>query len=118
MRRILIVDDDEDIRMGLAAVLEKRGYEVASAADGLDALRQLRGGLRPKLIFLDYTMPVMNGEEFCEQCSANPELAAIPIVVVSADTASALKLAQSRSLALLQKPVPVDKLIAALEAVK
>jgi signal transduction histidine kinase len=115
---VLIVDDDEDIRMGLAAVLEKRGYEVASAADGLDALRQLRGGLRPKLIFLDYTMPVMNGEEFCEQCSANPELAAIPIVVVSADTASALKLAQSRSLALLQKPVPVDKLIAALEAVK
>jgi signal transduction histidine kinase len=115
---VMVVDDDDDVRIGLAGILEKRGYEVAAATDGLDALRQLRGGLRPKLIFLDYSMPVMNGEEFCEHCSAEPELAAIPIVVVTADTASAVRIAQTRSVNVLRKPVPVEQLLAALEAVK
>lgn len=111
---VMVVDDDEDVCMTLVGILGKRGYEVATARDGLAALTQLREGLRPRLIFLDYQMPVMNGEEFCDQCARDPELAAIPIVIVSSDTASALKLAKSRARGLLTKPVPVDKLIAAL----
>jgi signal transduction histidine kinase/CheY-like chemotaxis protein len=112
---VMIVDDDEQVRTGLRGILEKRGLEVSEAGNGLDALHLLRGGLRPKLIFLDYSMPVMNGEEFCEQCAQDPALSTIPIVVVSADTASAVKLARSRSLELLRKPVALDQLLAALD---
>lgn len=115
---VMVVDDDEAVRIGLTGILEKRGYEVATAADGLEALQQLHHGLRPKLIFLDYSMPVMNGEEFCQRCADDPELAAIPIVVVSSDTALAVRLAQNRSLSVLTKPVPVEKLLAAIHAVK
>lgn len=114
---VMVVDDDEDVRIGLRGILERRGYEVAEAGNGLEALQLLRGGLRPKLIFLDYSMPVMNGEEFCDQCTQDPAFATIPIVVVSADTASAVKLARNRSLELLRKPVSADKLLAVIESV-
>jgi CheY-like chemotaxis protein len=113
----LIVDDDEDVCVALSGILQKRGYEVATACDGLAALTQLREGLRPRLIFLDYQMPVMNGEEFCDHCAREPTLAAIPIVIVSSDTASALKLAKERAGGLLTKPVPIDKLLAALTTI-
>jgi signal transduction histidine kinase/CheY-like chemotaxis protein len=114
---VMIVDDDQDVCIALAALLTKRGYEVATATDGLAALMQLREGLRPRLIFLDYQMPVMNGEEFCDQCARYPELAAIPVVIVSSDTASALKLAKTRARGVLTKPVPIDKLIDALNTI-
>lgn len=114
---VLIVDDDEDIRTGMIGLLEKRGYAVASATDGLDALRQLRAGLCPDLILLDYSMPTMNGEEFCDYCALDPQLAAIPVVIVSADTASAVKLAQAKARALLTKPVPIDKLLATIASI-
>ncbi len=115
---VMVVDDDEDIRIGVCGILEKRGYEVATAADGLAALRQLRAGLRPRLILLDYWMPVMTGEELCDHCAGDPELAAIPIVIVSSDTASAVKLAQAHGRGLLTKPVPIAKLLATLESIR
>lgn len=117
-RLVMVVDDDEDVRIGVSGILEKRGYEVATAANGLDALRQLRAGLRPRLILLDYWMPVMNGAELCDHCAGDPELSAIPIVIVSSDTASAVKLAQPHGRSLLTKPVPVDKLLATLESIR
>lgn len=112
---VMVVDDDEDIRLGISAILHKRGYDVATAIDGRDALQQLQEGLRPDLILLDYSMPVMNGEAFCDACSHDPALAQIPIVVVSSDTVSAVKLTQTHARECLAKPVPVDRLLEAIE---
>ncbi|MBA3541577.1 MAG: response regulator [Deltaproteobacteria bacterium] len=114
---VLVVDDDDDVRIGVSGILEQRGYLVATACDGRDALAQLRAGLRPRMILLDLSMPIMNGEEFCAECSNDPQLAAIPIVVVSADTAAAVKLAQTSGRSLLTKPVRVEQLLATLESI-
>src|SRR5882672_11652695 len=81
---VLVIDDDPDIRWTMAEVLEDWGYLVATAAHGKDALEQLQAGVRPCLILLDLTMPVMNGYEFRAAQRANPEYAAIPTVVLSA----------------------------------
>jgi CheY-like chemotaxis protein len=81
---ILVVDDDEDTRKTLRMVLEAAGYEVCEARDGARALESLRKGMRPGLILLDLMMPVVNGWEFREQQLADPALADIPVVVLSA----------------------------------
>jgi CheY-like chemotaxis protein len=111
---VLVVDDSEEIRTVMMHLLAERGYEVASAVDGLDALCQLRAGLRPQLILLDCEMPVMNGEAFCDACASDPELAAIPIVMVSADTAAAVRLAHTQVRAFLPKPVSAERLLATI----
>jgi CheY-like chemotaxis protein len=82
---ILIVDDDRDIREMLTETLADEGYDVASAADGQDALTQLRADPdAPCLILLDLMMPHMNGWEFCTAQQQDPRLAPIPVVVLSA----------------------------------
>ena len=80
---ILIVNDDEAVNDALWHVLEKEGFGVEVATDGRNALARLREGLRPGLILLDLMMPVMDGYEFREQQLKIPELAEIPVVVMS-----------------------------------
>src|SRR5690349_16993945 len=85
-RRVLVVDDDADIRETVSLILEDEGYEVQSAQDGAAALGVLRAGPLPDVILLDLMMPVMNGWQFREQQTRDPRLAAIPVVVLSADS--------------------------------
>jgi CheY-like chemotaxis protein len=81
---VLVVDDDDEIRESLVELLEERGFRAAAAADGAQALAALRAGLRPSLILLDLMMPVMDGVTFRQRQLADPDLAAIPVVLVSA----------------------------------
>lgn len=115
---VLIVDDDRDVREGITALLGKRGYTTAQAEDGQAALDQLRAGLRPSLILLDLQMPIMDGETFCDECARDPALASIPIVILSSDTAAAVRLAATRARAYLSKPVPIDRLLAMIESIR
>jgi CheY-like chemotaxis protein len=80
---ILIVDDHDDIRETLAQVLQVEGYQVATAVNGREALDYLRSHPAPCLILLDLTMPVMNGWDFRYEQLKDPNLAEIPIVIVS-----------------------------------
>ncbi|HET9594287.1 MAG TPA: response regulator transcription factor [Anaeromyxobacteraceae bacterium] len=81
--RILVVEDDADIRQVMAEALESQGYEVALAPDGAVALRLARED-RPDLILLDLMMPRMDGWSFRRAQLADEALADIPVVVVSA----------------------------------
>jgi len=81
---ILIVDDEQTARHLLRYVLQLGGYEVLSANDAFDALRILEGGVRPALVISDVMMPGMLGSDLVQQMAANPELARIPVVLVSA----------------------------------
>jgi CheY-like chemotaxis protein len=69
------------------------------------------------LILLDLHMPVMGGEAFCDACAASPELASIPIVIISSDTATAVKLAATQHRSHLPKPVPIEHLIATIQKI-
>lgn len=57
MSKIMVVDDEADIRSTVSAVLEKKGYEVVTASSGDDCLKKLEGGEKPDLILLDIMMP-------------------------------------------------------------
>lgn len=80
---VLVVEDDEDIRADLAAILRVKGFAVDEAANGKEALAQLQGGARPCLIVLDLMMPVMNGWELRAAMLGEHTLSEIPVVVVS-----------------------------------
>jgi CheY-like chemotaxis protein len=82
---VLIVDDDVDIREVLTETLKDRGFDVITAANGLEALRLVRSmTLPPSVILLDLMMPVMDGYGFLEERSKDPALAAIPLAIVTA----------------------------------
>ncbi len=81
---ILVVEDDPSIRDALAQVLGIGGYDVEAASDGAAALGRLRAGLRPGLVLCDLVMPTMDGWELCAEMARHPELARIPVVVLSA----------------------------------
>src|SRR5205814_8831977 len=84
--RILVVDDDPDIRDSLREVLEDEGYDVSCVGNGREALDHLKAASpRPCVILLDLMMPVMDGWQFRrEQKKLEPELANIPLVVITA----------------------------------
>lgn len=81
---VLIIDDDEELRDAIADLLTEEGLVVATAGNGREGLDRLHDGEHPRLILLDLLMPVMNGWQFCEAKNADPQLAPIPVVALSA----------------------------------
>jgi CheY-like chemotaxis protein len=82
-KRVLVVDDDLDIRDVLVELLEGEGYRVSAAGDGQQALREASRN-PPDVILLDLMMPVMSGWQFRAAQLRDPVLARIPVVVLSA----------------------------------
>jgi DNA-binding response OmpR family regulator len=83
-KRVLVVDDDRVIQQLLEVNLELEGYEVvATAADGREALDKI-AELKPDLVILDIMMPKMDGLEVCRRLRADPALAKIPVILLSA----------------------------------
>ncbi len=114
MGPILLVEDDFDVRDALAQVLEDSGYRVATAENGVQALSRLRAGLRPTAILLDLWMPDLDGAHFRVEQLRDPELAAIPVVVVSADRAVERKASEIGAAAFLPKPAHVADVLRTL----
>ena len=111
-KNVLVVDDDVAIREMLAMTLEDEGYTVASAGNGLEALNQLRA--QPDsacLILLDLNMPIMTGWEFRTLQQQDPILAAIPVVVVSADRSVQHNTSVLDVVDYLTKPIDFNQLI-------
>lgn len=83
-KKILIVDDEQDVRTYLASLFEDAGYETAEAGNGREAIAQARA-FQPDLITLDMTMPEESGvKAYRELKERNPELAHIPVIVITA----------------------------------
>ncbi len=106
MVSVLVVDDERDLREAVAEVLKDEGYEVIDARDGAEALSQIRAH-HPAVVLLDLMMPGMNGWEFCAARRREPELSAIPVIVISAlGRVSGIDAA-----AFLQKPFELETLV-------
>lgn len=82
-KKILLADDEEDIKAVVSLFLQSKGYEVVTAFDGLAAIDMAKTE-KPDLILLDVMMPVVNGYEVCERLKADEQTRSIPIVMLSA----------------------------------
>jgi len=94
-KRILIVDDEQDILTYLSALLEDNGYETFQAKDGEEALRQVEAAL-PDLITLDISMPEKSGIKFYREMKANDRWKQIPIIIVTGISEEFKKFISSR----------------------
>jgi CheY-like chemotaxis protein len=82
---VLVVDDEANVRSLYADALEESGHRVSIASDGVMALEQLREGSLPCVVLTDARMPRMDGFELSRAVAEDPQLASIPIVVVTGD---------------------------------
>jgi CheY-like chemotaxis protein len=106
---VLIVEDDTDLREMMAQLLTLEGFNAATATNGREALDFLRSGDTPQLILLDRMMPVMDGWEFQREQQRDPNLAHVPVVVLSAlDPGRA---AEPAANGFLKKPLDFDRLL-------
>jgi CheY-like chemotaxis protein len=115
--QVLLVEDDDDTREVLRLILETDGMSVTPAQDGLDALvriEELRGRDpgAPYAIVLDYMMPRFSGAQFRERQLANPAIADVPVILVSAVSDLPSQAAALNPYAVLQKPIDPDELTA------
>ncbi len=83
-RDVIVVEDDPDVQKALSQILEFEGFKVYVANNGKEALTVAQNDTCPCLILLDLMMPVMSGWEFRQEQLRDPELAGIPVVVVTA----------------------------------
>jgi len=80
---VAIVEDDSEFRNMLRELLEEEQYRVVAVANGAEALEKLRGETVPDVILLDVSMPVMDGFDFLRFRNEDPQLAAVPVVLVT-----------------------------------
>ncbi|HEY3367838.1 MAG TPA: response regulator [Symbiobacteriaceae bacterium] len=116
MPRILVAEDDFDIARLIQFQLQFSRYEVTMAADGAEALK-LAGQNPPDLVLIDWMMPVMDGLQAITALKANPALAHIPVILMTAkaqeqDIQAGLA---AGAAAYLVKPFPLDRLISTIQ---
>jgi two-component system chemotaxis response regulator CheY len=113
---ILIIDDDAAIRQMVTVFLEYKGYSAISVANGAEALTHLQHiRALPQLLLLDLMMPVMDGATFRHAQQQDPQLATIPVVVLSAAETIEELAPRLTAEAYLPKPIDFDALLTLVE---
>jgi CheY-like chemotaxis protein len=110
-RPVLLVEDDEGIRESVADSLRFEGYDVAVAANGVEALAWLDAGGAPSMVLLDLVMPVMDGAELLARLRQRSEQ--VPVVVMTAALGAGPAAASAE--AVLAKPFDLDDLLELVE---
>ena len=118
----LVVDDEADVRVFLAAALREAGFDVDQATDGFDAMTKVKEN-PPDLISLDLVMPKHSGAKFHRELSKDKNLSRIPIIIVTGHARDDLGKADLKELTMsgpglyLEKPVRPDNYIAAVKKI-
>ena len=107
-KRVLVVDDDPDIREVLFSALEDEGFEVVPAANGAEALAVIRT-FQPDVILLDLMMPVMDGWQFASELRAREQ--EIPLVLLSAARDLGVHARQLAAADVISKPFDLAELL-------
>ena len=108
--KILVVEDDQDIRELIADILAGEGFPVEQAANGAEALHKMKSGYSPDVVLTNLLMPVMDGYQLNAEIRRHKGWARIPMIVMTAGKAKAGALEDVE--AVLQKPVDLDHLLA------
>jgi DNA-binding response OmpR family regulator len=117
-KKILVVDDDPDVRLGLQLRLTANHYEVLLAGDGVASIAEARKH-QPDLIILDLGLPAGDGFSVLERLKANDKLSSIPVVVLSGRdrVGNRDRAITAGAKTFLQKPMANDKLLAVIRMV-
>ena len=108
-RTVLIVEDEEDIRYLLKAVLESEGFRVVEATTGKDAVSSA-AEIAPQLILMDISLPLLDGLSATRQIRAEEALRQVPIVAVSAYHTARRRAIRAGCSDLIGKPVDIEEL--------
>src|SRR5438128_3360011 len=115
-RKILIIDDEEGFRDGVADLLGMEGYDVTVARDAVEAVRVLPE-FRPDVILLDLRMPLLDGEGFLRGISGLPIESQVPVVLISAKEDLPAIASRTGAAGYLHKPFEAPQLLSLLEKV-
>jgi CheY-like chemotaxis protein len=113
-KHVLVVEDDPTGRAALALILSHVGHDVRCAADGEEALEELRVH-RPDVVLLDLLLPRVDGWEFRRRQQQDPDLAGVPVVVLSGGGPTRRLGEPLGDVTWLPKPVEFDRLLDAIE---
>jgi CheY-like chemotaxis protein len=113
-RRVLLAEDDRALRRFLEVVLERGGYQVLSAADGLEAMKLVLA-TPIDVVVTDAMMPNLSGHEFCRFLRNSPKLSHLPIILLSALERKEGNQNAEQADAFLAKPVSGESLIECIE---
>lgn len=108
--KILIVDDETDIRESLKELFEEEGYEVATAANGAEALELLKADPPPCAMVLDLIMPIIGGVEVYTKMQADPRLQQVPVIFSTSDPSRA-----PSGVLIMKKPIDLNRLLGTVE---
>ena len=111
--RVLLVEDDPAVRRYLEVVLLRAGYEVTTAADGLEAMKAVMSSGFDAVI-TDAVMPHLGGHELCRFIRRHPKLSSVPVIILSALENTNTATEEEEANARLLKPVRPDELSACI----
>jgi CheY-like chemotaxis protein len=109
-KRILVVDDQIDVKESLTVLLQDEGYEVIAAVDGQAALDELNRTL-PSLLILDLRIPIVSGEDVLRRLLGTEGGRKLPIFILTAAPADASRLTLTSNMRVLAKPFPPERLV-------
>jgi DNA-binding response OmpR family regulator len=118
MKKILVVDDDPDVRLGLQVRLSANNYQLFFAADGVTSIAEARKHM-PDLIILDLGLPAGDGFSVLERLKVNEKMSSIPVIVLSGRdrVGNWDRAIKAGAKTFLQKPVSNDKLLAVIRLI-
>ncbi len=116
-KRILLVDDSDVVLAMTSEALEERGFEVITAANGIDANRYLFQKEKPDLIIIDVMIPLLNGNKTARLIKENENTKQIPILLLSSKSEEELRRLAVESMAegFIQKPIDVPLMVEKIE---
>lgn len=119
MAKILIVDDSETLRIQLREALEEGGHSVVEGVDGADGLRQAKAHRDLQMIITDFNMPQMDGVTMAAKVREVPELAKVPIMMLTTEATPEIKAAGKAAgiLAWIVKPLLPSKILPTIDKI-
>lgn len=114
-KTILIVEDDAVQREGLGLLLRRAGYKVQLAADGLQAMDQLRGGTLPDVMVLDMLLPGLDGWQVLDGLRRQAATATLPIILATGTVLSREWALDHGCVGFVRKPIDMNALLAEIQ---